>query len=132
MADTLRVEMYPFKVKVLNICTGGVRTNLTPKSIQTYNLSLPRDSLYLPIESYFKKRQGYSNANAMTAPEYARQVVSVVTNARRSGWIFKGYFAKWCWFLSTFLWRNVFDIFMRRAFGMNELRRILEERKKSQ
>jgi 1-acylglycerone phosphate reductase len=132
IADTLRVEMSPFKVKVINVCTGGVFTNLGPKSIALHNLALPRNSVYLPIESYFKKRQGYSNANAIPAPVYAKQVVSAVNRARRSEWIFRGYFAKMCWFLSTFFWRSIFDVFMKRAFGMNELRKIVELRKKSQ
>ena len=123
--------MYPFKVKVLNICTGGVKTNLSPKMLKNLNVKLPPDSLYLPIESYYKKRQGYSNANAITREEYARQVVKAVGNARRSGWIWKGYFASMCWFLSTFFWRGVFDLFMLGTFGLKELRKIREENKKS-
>jgi 1-acylglycerone phosphate reductase len=124
--------MYPFKVKVLNICTGGVKTNLTHKSIQAFDIHLPQDSLYLPIEAYFKKRQGYSNANAIPAEEYARQVVNAVNNAKGSGWIWKGYFAWTCWFLSTFFWKSVFDFFMLGTFGLRELRKILDEKKKKQ
>lgn len=123
--------MYPFNVKVINVCTGGVHTNLGPKSIRENNLALPRDSVYIPIEEYFQKRQGYSNANSLKAPDYARQVVSAVTKARRSGWIWKGYFANTCWFIKTFLWRTVFDIFMRREFGLNNLKKIVEARKKT-
>ena len=124
--------MYPFKVKVLNICTGGVKTNLTPKMLKTLDVKLPADSLYMPIESYYKKRQGYSNANAITPEEYARQVVKSVGKARRGGWIWKGYFAARCWFLSAFLWRGIFDSFMLGTFGLKELRKIREEEKKSQ
>jgi 1-acylglycerone phosphate reductase len=128
IADTLRVEMYPFNVKVLNICTGGVKTNLSPKSIQTYDLVLPSDSLYAPIVQYFTKRQGYSNANAITREEYAKRVVSSVNRARRGGWIWKGYFASRCWFLATFFWRTVFDSFMLKSFGLKELKRIVKKR----
>jgi 1-acylglycerone phosphate reductase len=131
-SDTLRIEMYPFNVKVLNICTGGVKTNLSPNMIQSLDVKLPPDSVYQPIEEFYKKRQGYSNVNSVTKEEYARQVVSAVTRARRSGWIWKGYFASMCWFLSTFFWRTVFDIFMLREFGLKKLRKILEARKKSQ
>jgi 1-acylglycerone phosphate reductase len=124
--------MYPFNVKVLNICTGGVKTNLSPNMIQRLDIKLPPDSLYLPIEDFYKKRLGYSNANAITGEEYSRQVVSAVNKARRSGWIWKGYFATMCWFLSTFCWRTVFDIFMLRQFGLKKLREIREAMKKSQ
>jgi 1-acylglycerone phosphate reductase len=131
IADTLRIEMYPFNVKVINICTGGVKTNLSPKSISTYDLHLPADSVYMPIEQYFKKRQGFSNANAILAEVYAKQVVRGV-NGARSGWLWKGYFANTCWFLSTFFWRTIFDIFMKRKFGLKELRNIVISRKKTQ
>ena len=124
--------MYPFNVKVINICTGGVRTNLSPNSISRWDLKLPRTSVYMPIEQFFKKRQGYSNANAIPADEYARQVVTSVTRARRGGWIWRGYFARMCWFLNTFAWRGVFDLFMRQAFGLEVLRGIVMDRKKQQ
>ena len=124
--------MYPFKVKVLNICTGGVKTNLSPKMLKNLDVKLPDGTLYLPIEAYYKRRQGYSNANAITRDEYAKQVVSAVRKAKSSGWIWKGYFAGMCWFLSTFFWRNIFDLFMVRTFGLKQLRKIVEERKKKQ
>ena len=130
IADTLRIELYPFNVKVLNICTGGVKTNLSPNSITRWDLKLPSSSVYMPIEQYFKKRQGYSNTNAIPASEYAKQVVNAVDGARSSGWIWKGYFAFGAWVLSTFAWRTVFDIFMRRAFGLEELRKLASARKK--
>ena len=121
--------MYPFKVKVINICTGGVKTSLAANSIATYDLHLPPTSLYLPIEEFFKKRQGYSNVNAIPAEKYARQVVSAVGRARASGWIWRGYFAFGAWFLSTFLWREVFDIFMLNAFGLKKFRKMLTLKK---
>jgi 1-acylglycerone phosphate reductase len=124
--------MSPFNVKVLNICTGGVKTNLSPKSISTYDLHLPPNSLYMPVEPYFKKRQGFSNANAIMAEVYAKQVVREVNRAKSSGWIWKGYFARTCWFLSTFFWRTIFDVFMKRQFGLNDLRKIMEGQKKKQ
>src|SRR5579859_6002727 len=130
IADTLRIELYPFNVKVLNICTGGVKTNLSPNSITRWDLKLPPSSIYMPIEQYFKKRQGYSNANAISASEYAKHVVRAVEGAIGSGWIWEGYFSFGAWFLSTFAWRTIFDIFMRRAFGLEELKRLVQERKK--
>ena len=122
--------MYPFKVKVFNICTGGVKTNLFPTMLKNIGANLPDDSIYLPIEGYYKKRQGFSDANAITAPEYAKQVVSAVEKARRSSWIWRGYFARTCWFLSTFFWREIFDTFMIGNFGLRELRKVVEEKKK--
>jgi 1-acylglycerone phosphate reductase len=119
-------------VKVINICTGGVKTNLSPNAISTYNLVLPETSLYLPIEEYFKKRQGFSNANAIPNELYAKRVVSAVVGARRGGWFWKGNFASRCWLISTFLWKTFFDPFMARMFGLNELKKIIQGKRKAQ
>jgi len=124
--------MYPFKVKVLNIASGGVKTSLGAKSIATYDLRLPPTSVYTPIEEFYKKRQEYTNANGIPAEKYASQVVSAVARARGSGWIWRGYFAFGCWVLSTFFWRTIFDIFMLNTFGLKKLRKMLEEKKKKQ
>jgi 1-acylglycerone phosphate reductase len=100
--------------------------------IKNLDAKLPDDSVYLPIEAFYKKRLGYSNKNSIPAEEYAKQVVTSIGRVSGSGWIWKGYFASACWFLHTFFWRSVFDYFMLRTFGLKELRKILEERKKSQ
>jgi 1-acylglycerone phosphate reductase len=123
--------MHPFNVKVVNVVTGGVRTNLSPKMLKNLDLHLPENSLYLPIEGSYKKRTGYSNANAISAQEYARQVVRDVNAARSGGWIWRGYFAFAAWFLSTFFWRGVFDRFMAGTFGLTALKKIVDERKKT-
>ena len=130
IGDALRIEMYPFNVKVLNFVTGGVRTNLSPKMLTNLDLRLPDNSRYLPIEGYYKKRTGYSNANAISPEEYARQVVRAVDSAWGSGWIWRGYFAFAAWFLSTFFWRGIFDRFMIRTFGLGTLKKILDEKRK--
>lgn len=115
---------------MINICTGGVKTNLSPKAIEAYDLVLPRDSVYLPIEPYFKNRQGYSNANSIPSEEYAKRVVSAAVTSKRSGWFWIGYFSSRCWFLNTFLWKTVFDFFMLKTFGLNELKMTVEKRRK--
>jgi 1-acylglycerone phosphate reductase len=123
--------MYPFNVRVLNIVTGGVRTNLSPKMLKNLDLKLPDTSLYLPIEGYFKKRTGYSNANAISAQDYAKQVVRDVGSGRSSGWVWRGYFAVACWWLSTFGWRTIFDRFMLGTFGLRALKKIVEDQRKT-
>ena len=93
------------------------------------DLRLPDNSRYLPIEGYYKKRTGYSNANAISAAEYASQVVKAVDSAWGSGWIWRGYFAFAAWVFSTFFWRGVFDRFMIGTFGLRTLKKILDEKK---
>jgi 1-acylglycerone phosphate reductase len=72
MAETLRLELAPFDVKVLSLVTGAVRSNG-----QTYfdEFTLPKDSLYKSIESTIKSRaQGQDQIPRMETLEYATKV----------------------------------------------------------
>src|SRR5438477_78300 len=71
IADTLHFEMYPFNVKVLNICTGGVKSQIAKNATKNYNLSLPRDSVYLPIEEQFNAAQNNRLEEFIDTKEYA-------------------------------------------------------------
>jgi NAD(P)-dependent dehydrogenase (short-subunit alcohol dehydrogenase family) len=100
IAETLRLEMAPFNVKVLSIVTGAVRTNG-----QTYfdDLRLPEDSLYKSIEDTVVARaRGEDGATRTTAEEYAAQVVRAIT-AGRQGKFWCGSMAGTVWFGSTYL-----------------------------
>ncbi|KAJ5097373.1 hypothetical protein N7456_008094 [Penicillium angulare] len=76
MADTLRLELAPFNVKVLCVVTGAVST-----LGQTYfgDLKLPEDSLYKPIEETVVSRaQGHDGIERMPLMEYSSQVVAQI------------------------------------------------------
>ncbi|KAJ5291313.1 hypothetical protein N7478_000564 [Penicillium angulare] len=76
MADTLRLELVSFNVKVLCVVTGAVRT-----LGQTYfgDLKLPEDSLYKPIEETVVSRaQGHYGAERMPLMEYSSQVFAQI------------------------------------------------------
>ncbi|RYP07816.1 hypothetical protein DL764_002271 [Monosporascus ibericus] len=51
--DTLRVEMKPFGVRVVNVISGEVSTNIL-KTDQKSQRELPHDSLYQPLAEEFK------------------------------------------------------------------------------
>ncbi|KAI0179899.1 putative hydroxybutyrate dehydrogenase [Hypoxylon sp. FL1284] len=73
VAETLRLELAPFGVDVLEVVTGAVKTNG-----QTYfgDLKLPAESLYKSIEDTFLSRaQGNDQLPRMDTMEYATAVV---------------------------------------------------------
>lgn len=81
-AATLRLEMKPFGVKVINIVTGGVKTNIEDKR------DLPETSLYnVPgiTEAFNARRQMAARNHPMPAEVYARKVVSDFENAKLGG-----------------------------------------------
>lgn len=103
-SDTLRVELKPFGVNVLTVVTGGVKSN-----IARTERSLPRDSIYLPIEENYNRRQKHSQEVGMLTSQYASNVVGKVlgrqgVSGRR---IWEGNFAKVVWFANSFLPHSV-------------------------
>lgn len=78
VADTLRLELAPFGVGVLEVVTGGVQTKG-----QTYfgDFQLPAQSLYKGIEDVIASRaQGKDELVRMDPMEYAGAVVNEITN----------------------------------------------------
>ncbi|KAK7752877.1 hypothetical protein SLS62_005219 [Diatrype stigma] len=77
VAETLRLELAPFGVGVLEVVTGGVKTKG-----QTYfgDFQLPEQSLYKSIESTIAGRaQGNDGMPRMDTMEYATAVVDEIT-----------------------------------------------------
>lgn len=80
MAETLRLELAPFGVKVLSIVSGALRT-----MGQTHfdEWKLPAESLYAPLEETIRTRaRGQEGAPRMEPDVYAKRVVSEITAGR--------------------------------------------------
>jgi len=129
LGDVLRFEMYPFNVKVVNVCTGGVKSQISKNASKNHNQSFPRDSVYLPIEEQVKASE-VSRLDKFIDPEvYAKSVVTKVNKATKSGWIWKGAFSTTIWFTITFLWRTALDSINLKENGLKKLRSLLEKKK---
>ncbi|KAI1277433.1 hypothetical protein F5Y07DRAFT_362943 [Xylaria sp. FL0933] len=92
VADTLRLELAPFGVNVVEVVTGGVKSNG-----QTYfgDFQLPPQSLYKAIESTVALRaQGKEGMERMGTSQYADAVVDDIL-AGAVGRIWHGVFADW-------------------------------------
>ena len=85
--DTLRLELKPFKVRVVNVVTGGVKSQIA----RTFRM-LRRDSIYLPVEKDFEKRLTHSQSLGMETDKYAKSVVSQLTGWRKKQTIWEGKF----------------------------------------
>lgn len=80
MAETLRLELAPFHVKVLSVVTGALKTNG-----QTYfdDWTLPEGSRYAPVEQTIKDRaRGQEGAPRMEAADYAKRVVAEIVKGK--------------------------------------------------
>ncbi|KAF8590213.1 NAD-P-binding protein [Ramaria rubella] len=84
--DTLGVELAPFNVKVTNVISGIVKSNLVNPAT-----TLPPNSLYAPMEAdYRKKRIGRFQEKAMDTDEFARVVVGESLKSGPRGWLWAG------------------------------------------
>ncbi|KAL4976058.1 hypothetical protein BDW66DRAFT_60320 [Aspergillus desertorum] len=82
IAETLRLELAPFHVRVLSVVTGAVKT-----MGQTYfgDFKLPETSLYKPIEQTIASRaQGGDGNPREDLMVYSKKVVSEITNGTSS------------------------------------------------
>ena len=74
-AATLRLEMKPFGVKVINIVTGGVKTDIEDKR------DLPESSIYnVPgiKEAFNERRQMAARNKPMPAEVYAKKLLLIL------------------------------------------------------
>ncbi|KZT12010.1 NAD(P)-binding protein [Laetiporus sulphureus 93-53] len=122
-ANTLRVELAPFGVKVITVITGNVKSNIAKPR------SLPSDSLYKPIEAQYQARrvnpQGLQfdavgahqsgsdgclilQVSEMDTDQYARKVVQGVISQNPRAWFWAGNPTWLVWFMDTFLGRRAF------------------------
>lgn len=85
---TLRLEVRPFGVEVIEVVTGYVRSNILHHGFPT-----PDDSLYLPLKADMERILTEGIQNGMPADEYAAAVVDRVLRPDTSAEIWDGKFA---------------------------------------
>jgi 1-acylglycerone phosphate reductase len=76
-------EVEPFGVKVCEVVTGYVQSNILRDGLQCSS-----DSLYSPIKGHIETMKNTGNRNGMPAAVYARRVLDQVTreNPPREFW----------------------------------------------
>ncbi|KAK0454396.1 NAD-P-binding protein [Armillaria borealis] len=117
--NTLRIELSPFNIKVVNLCTGSVKSDI----IETKLNPLPGSSLYKSIESIvLGKRKEVSQGGAMSPEDYAKNVVPEALKANPRAWLWEGSKSWFVWMVDTFLPRTAFDNMMERWYGMDHIR----------
>lgn len=116
-AATLRIEMKPFDVKVINIVTGGVKTNIEDTR------PLPETSIYnIPgMKEKFAERQQMARRNhPISAESYAMKVVTDFEQATISGAlnIYRGRMATILGYLLCWCPRFLVEIILIRKFKL--------------
>ncbi|KAK5996472.1 Short-chain dehydrogenase RED1 [Cladobotryum mycophilum] len=117
--NTLRVEMKPFGVDVINIISGEVGTNILKRD-QGATRRLPEDSYYTPLAKEFESHIN-RKPNTITPAQYATSVVAEITKENPKAWFWTGARVGEFWFGDTFLPRTYWDWLFKREFKLQKL-----------
>jgi 1-acylglycerone phosphate reductase len=127
-SDTLRIELAPLGVRVLEIITGGVISN-----IARTNRTLPPDSYYRPLTVEYEKRLTHSQALGMDTQTYARSCVRQVLGGEgwlvKKRWIWEGKMSWFVWFVWNWLPTLLFDHYFNWNFKVWKVRRTKDGKK---
>ncbi|PVH96179.1 NAD(P)-binding protein [Periconia macrospinosa] len=115
--DALRIEMAPFKVQVVLVVTGGVKSKISDAKKR-----LPPNSLYLSMEEGYLLRQGNSQTTAMPTETYAREVVGDLLNPSTKRWLWRGHRSSLVRWLSWVMPLAFWDYYFSRKFGLRKFR----------
>ncbi|GAB7340814.1 hypothetical protein MBLNU457_7178t1 [Dothideomycetes sp. NU457] len=115
-SDTLRVELKEFGVRVVVVVTGGVKSRIT----RTHRY-LKEDSIFLPIEEDYNRRQLHSKEVGMPCEAYAKSVVTQLLQQKKK-FIWEGAFSWIVWFAKSYLPSSFLDYYMQRTFQLWKLR----------
>ncbi|KAL3473112.1 short chain dehydrogenase [Aspergillus californicus] len=115
--NTLRVELKPLGVDVVNIISGEIGTNILKRD---QGRRLPEDSFYRPLAREFENH--VSRTPKTTTPqEYAKSVVAEVTKRNPRIWFWTGATSSLVWFGDAFLPRWIWDWAFTREFNLAKL-----------
>lgn len=105
MTDTLRLELAPFSIKVIDLKTGAVKSRFFDNQPGGTQASLPAGSIYLPARAAVEKSmRGGSISPIMVESEiWAEQVVGDLLGATPPIRIWRGGNAWVIWFARRFL-----------------------------
>ncbi|KFK25300.1 hypothetical protein AALP_AA8G094600 [Arabis alpina] len=90
LTDTLRLELGPFGIDVINVVPGGIRTNIATSAVANFN-KLPELKLYKPYEEVIRERAFLSQRMRPTPVEtFAKDTVAVVLKKNPPAWFSSG------------------------------------------
>lgn len=129
LTDTMRLELEPFGVKVVDLKTGVVTSNLIQNSRQSGVTSLPADSIYTPVRGIVEKSMlgEEFEKTGMATSKWAMMVANELLKRNPSAQIWRGGNATLIW-LSTYLPHGAFDGFMKKMAGIPAIKEKMKEK----
>ncbi|KAL9091251.1 MAG: hypothetical protein Q9159_001546 [Coniocarpon cinnabarinum] len=134
--NTLRIEMKPFGVRVVNIISGEISTNIlkqdfnralpsgekVDRNVYTVGFLMRPDSVFKPIEDQFKAHVTRTPPGRTSPAVYAASVVGEVTKPSPTAWFWTGNHAFLMRVIDAVMPKTFFDWWFTSMFGLGKLK----------
>ncbi|MCJ1398137.1 hypothetical protein MMC11_001334 [Xylographa trunciseda] len=129
LSDSLRLELQPFGITVVDLRTGVVRTNLIKNQKELKQPSLPDGSIYGPAKEVVEKalRQEGFEDTGMPAQAWANLVVQDLLKKNPPAVIWRGESA-WLTRIAAILPFGMFDGMVKKLTGLDIVEQIMRKR----
>jgi 1-acylglycerone phosphate reductase len=134
LSDTMRLELAPFNIKVVELKTGVVKTNITANFLESNKPTLREGSIYQPAEEQMNKILQQQGADLLqggtSASEFARGVVGDVVKKNPPTHIYRGDSAFYARILPMLPF-GLLDGTLKKAIGSDIVDEMIKKQKKA-
>ena len=130
ISDSMRLELQPLGITVVDLRTGLVRSNIMKNSRERRGRELPKGSIYEPVRELAQRainQEGITDDENMDSELWAKKTVQDLLKDKPPPQIWRGGYA-WISWLSTMLPFGSTDSYGRRLTGIDKMEQIFQKK----
>ncbi|VAX18605.1 hypothetical protein MNBD_IGNAVI01-2844 [hydrothermal vent metagenome] len=120
-SDALRMELKPFRIKVMTVQPGAIKSNFGKASMKRASSNFSDNSWYKSLEVSILKRANGSQVVATPAEDFAKKIVSIVKKGNIPSSILIGKKSRSLPLLKKVLPAKMLDSILMKKFGLRSL-----------